>query len=335
MKTRFHWVFWILCGLILGAPLAHAKPGKDRVVWMKKPGEKGLYTTKNYFISHGVGLTAAAMYYFGDVDNEGVAFHGGFNPHNLSLGGGFTFFYNIPAGNHCNIRFSLLGGTIGGNNELKFQSLPEPRDDYRSFSAVLIQPAVGVQYYPFSRAGLFLYGGLGVSGSIITNYQFYRYANQPGHSEKVRELLEGKTYGILPMIQLGLGYSWRLTESFSLSAEIMIQEGIVDQHYMNLDAYPLAKSQNGQHVEMGGTNGKWVDKEGKEHLAWNDGWFQAGITLTYHWRNCEYCRMINNYYNTKPGRHYSNTNKIAKRKNNKRNKSGMSRRRYMNRLRGR
>jgi hypothetical protein len=317
---------------MLYASFAQAKGG-DRVIWTKKPGAKGLYTTKNYFVSHGVGLTAAAMYYFGDVDNEGVAFNGGFNSHNLSLGGGFTFMYNVPAGNHCNIRFGLLGGTIGGNNELKFSTLSEPRDDFRKFNAVLIQPAVGVQYYPFSRAGFYIYGGLGIAASIITKYEFYHYAKKEGQSERVRELLEGKTYGILPMLQLGIGYSFRLTESFSLSVEIMGQEGIVDQHYMNLDAYPLAKSQNSQNVEMGGTSGKWVDKEGKEHMAWNDGWFQAGITLTYHWRNCEYCRMINNYHNAKPSRHYSNQRKIAKRKNYSR--KGMSRRAYNRRLRRR
>ena len=332
MNTRSIWGFFVLCGFILSASLAQAKGANDRVIWTKKPGAHGLYTTKNYFVSHGVGLTAAAMYYFGDVDNEGLAFHGGFNMHNLSLGGGFTFMYNVPAGNYCNIRFGLLGGTIGGNNELKFSKLAEPRDDYRKFDAVVIQPSVGVQYYPFSNAGLFLYGGIGVSASIITNYQFYRYVSQP--SGKVRDLLEGKTYGILPMLQLGIGYSWRLTQSLALSAEIMVQEGLVDQHYMNLDAYPLAKSQNSKNAEMGGTSGQWVDKDGNKHLAWNDGWFQAGITITYLWRNCEYCRMINNYHNVKPGRHYTNQIKIAKRKNYSR-KKGMSRRAYNRRLRRR
>ena len=49
-------------------------------MWTKKTSRQtGLYTTKNYFVSHGVGVTASAMYYFGDVDNEGVAFNGGFN----------------------------------------------------------------------------------------------------------------------------------------------------------------------------------------------------------------------------------------------------------------
>ena len=198
MNTRPIIAFLLLFGLLLCMPCIEAKqyyrPNQSRynkkvvasrnkynqkVIWMKKPGEGGLYTTKNYFISHGVGVTAAAMYYFGDVDNEGLAFHGGFNIHNLSLGAGLTFMYNLPAGNHCNMRFALLGGKIGGNNELKFNSLNPPRDDYRSFSAFVIAPSVGVQYYPFSNAGLFLYGGVSAAISIIDKYQFYRYV---GHT---------------------------------------------------------------------------------------------------------------------------------------------------------
>ena len=308
MSKRFYIALIFLGGLLLFSPYAHAaqkKKGKDPVVWNKVYGSKtGLYTTKNYFISHGVGLTASALYYFGDVDNEGVAFKGGFNTKNLSLGGGFTFFYNLPAGNHCNLRFSLMAGSLGGNNELKFNSLAEPRDDYRSFKAILVQPALGVQYYPFIQSGFYLYGGISLSGSIIQNYKFYYYDNADNSSKKERQVVEGSTYGILPMVQLGLGWSWKLAPNWSLSAEIMIQEGIVDTHYMNLDAWPLDKSQNGKGLELGNSWGKWTDRYGKEHIHWNDGWFQVGLTITYHWRNCEYCRILNNYNNIRPHRQY-------------------------------
>ena len=300
MSKRTH-IILIFLGLMLLFPtVVEAASGRrGRVVWTKKPSSKsGLYTTKNYFVSHGVGGNLSALYYFGDVDNEGLAFHGGFNTHNLSLGGGLSFFYNLPAGNHCNIRFSLMGGTLHGNNELKFKSLDLPRDDFRKFQSILIQPAVGVQYYPFSNAGFYLYGGVAVAGSIITNYEFYYYP----HGSKERELLKGKTFGILPMVQLAIGYTWRLTESWSMGVEVMVQEGLIDTHYMNLDAFPLAASQNGAGVELGNSFGKWTDRYGKEHIHWNDGWFQLGLTVTYHWRNCEHCRIINNYSRIKPKR---------------------------------
>ena len=265
-----------------------------RVVWRSKPGSSsGLYTTHNYFVSHGVSLNASALYYFGDVDNEGVAFTGGFNKENLSYGGGLQFAYNLPAGNHCNIRFGLMGGTLRGNNKVKLDNLDLPRDDYRKFQSFFIQPAVGVQYYPFSQAGFYIYGGLAATFSIITNFEFWYYQQHVRQPEP----LTGKTYGLLPMVQLAIGYSWRLSDSWTMSAELMVQEGLIDTQYMNLDAFPLDPSQNSKGVALGNSFGKWTDRYGKEHIHWNDGWFQLGITVSYHWRNCEHCRVLNSYQN--------------------------------------
>lgn len=265
-----------------------------RVVWRSKPGSStGLYTTHNYFVSHGVSLNASALYYFGDVDNEGVALSGGFNKENLSYGGGLQFAYNLPAGNHCNIRFGLMGGTLRGNNKVKLDNLDLPRDDYRKFQSFFIQPAVGVQYYPFSQAGFYIYGGLAATFSIITNFEFWYYQQHVRQPEP----LTGKTYGLLPMVQLAIGYSWRLSNSWTMSAELMVQEGLIDTQYMNLDAFPLDPSQNSKGVALGNSFGKWTDRYGKEHIHWNDGWFQLGITVSYHWRNCEHCRVLNSYQN--------------------------------------
>ena len=82
-----------------------------------------------------------------------------------------------------------------------------------------------------------------------------------------------------------------------MSAELMVQEGLIDTQYMNLDAFPLDPSQNSKGVALGNSFGKWTDRYGKEHIHWNDGWFQLGITVSYHWRNCEHCRVLNSYQN--------------------------------------
>lgn len=301
MRNRRYFILIILAGLLCSTSLIGAPRGKQKVVWKEKTNSRtGLYTTQNYFVSHGVSLNASAMYFFGDVDNEGIAFNGGFNTNNLSFGGGLTFGYSMPVGNHCNLRFTALAGTLRGNNELKFQSLPEPRDDYRKFQSVIIQPSFGVEYYPFSNAGFYLYGGVALTASIITNYEFYYYKRTG--SGKERSKIEGKTFGFLPMVQLGLGYSWKLSESWSLNLELMVQEGLIDTHYMNLDAWPMAPSQNSDGVELGASFGTWTDRYGKEHIHWNDGWFQVGITVTYRWHNCEHCRILNNYSNIRPSR---------------------------------
>ena len=304
MRRHLYTTFVTLCVLLLLAPSITAKNSrwkKERIVWSQKPtGKSGLYTQHNFFISHGVTLNANALYYFGDVDNEGVAFNGGFNINNLSYGGSLVLGYMMPASTHCNLRYTLMGGTIHGNNEAKFKQLNPPRDDFRRFRAILIQPAFGVEIYPFSRAGFYLYAGVAVTGSIITNYEFFYYKSMP--SGKVLDKITGSTFGILPMVQVGLGYSWRLNESWALSAEIMLQEGLVDLHYMNLDAYPMAASQNSKGITMGSLGATYVNRYGEKTLHWNDGWFQIGLTISYRWNTCEHCRIINNYNNIKPAR---------------------------------
>lgn len=267
-----------------------------RVTWKKNISKRtGLYTTTNSFIKNGFSISGNAMYYFGDVDNEGVAFNGGFNKENVSYGGSIILGYLMPAGNHCNMRYTLMGGTLSGNNKVKFDNLNPPRDDYRRFKSIIIQPAVGVEYYPFSNAGLYLYGGVALTASIIREFEFYYYQSTPSGKVRNPKPLSGKTFGFLPMIQLGLGYSWYLSPSWTISAELLIQEGVIDTHYMNLDAYPLAPSQNSEGIAMGGTFGTYIDRYGKEQLRWNDGWFQVGITIAYRWSNCEECRILNNY----------------------------------------
>lgn len=299
LSNRNYILYFLVFLVSLSALPVQSRTTTDkRIIWSKKRDRQtGLYTTRNPNVTNGFSLTANAMYYFGDADNEGVAFNGGFNKENLSYGGSLIFAYLMPVGNHSNLRFSFMGGTLSGNNKAKFDNLTLPRDDYRKFTSFIIQPAVGVECYPFSRAGFYLYGGIALTASIINNFEFYYYKSTPGG--KVRTLLQGETFGFLPMIQLGLGYNWSLSQSWSLGVELMIQEGLIDTHYMNLDGYPLAPSQNSDGVALGGSFGTYVDRYGKEQLRWNDGWYHLGITVTYHWANCEKCQILNNYQNIK------------------------------------
>ena len=139
MKVRN--ILLLVTCIVLQLPQSVLAVENTDIAWTNKANSRtGLYTTKNYFVSQGVSIGVGAMYYFGDVDNEGVAFTGGFNKENVSYGGGLNFGYNIPAGNCCNLRVGLMGGTLRGNNKVKFDNLAEPRDDYRKFQSVLIQP---------------------------------------------------------------------------------------------------------------------------------------------------------------------------------------------------
>lgn len=293
MNRHSRIVFIFIGLLLLCAPILQARDYQPRIVWTKKANTRtGLYTTQNYFVSHGFGISANVLYYFGDVDNEGIAFSGGWNSNNIGGSGGLCFNYNLPISNHVNLRFMALAGIVRANNKDKFDNLAEPRDDYRKFFSYIVQPSVGVQYYPFSNAGFYIYGGLAFTASFIQNYEFYYYGRLNGETEKTRHKIEGKTTGFLPMVQLAVGYSWSLSPSWTLSAEIGVHEGLIDTYYMNLDAFPMDPSQNDDGVTLGKPFGKWTDKNGKEHIHWNDGWFQLGITIAYRWRTCEQCRII-------------------------------------------
>ena len=217
-----------------------------------------IYSQRNYFISKGINISANALYYFGDADNGSAVFSEGLKWDNLSIGGGIAIGYTMPVSRHCNLRYTLLGGALHGNNEADFRR--RGRTDFRRFRSVLLQPAFGVEIYPCPRAGFYLYGGVAVTGSLITK-------------------VEENTYAFLPMVQVGLGYSWRLGESWALSIELMLNEGLVDRPHMNLDGYPTtAPSQSN-----------------KNTIRWNDGWYQLGLTASYRLNPCKKCRILNNY----------------------------------------
>lgn len=295
-SVRIYAITLIVCCLsALVSPVsAQEEKSARRLIWTKNANRStGLYTTRNYFVAPGVTVSGFANYYYGDVDAVGGPFSGGFNVRNLK-GGGYLA-YQHPLSNHCNLRVGLLGGMLSGDNTYTLNALrPDStkRDDYKKFQSVVVQPFVGVQYYPFSQVGFYLYGGVGLAASIITGFDFIRY--------DTHEHLKGSTFGILPMAQLGLGYSWMLSTSWSIGVEVMVQQGLCDEYYFNLDAFPLAATQSsdGQAYGTGGTWYKGLD--GKRHTKATDGWIQAGITITYQWRNCESCHIINNYHNIRP-----------------------------------
>lgn len=257
------------------------EPTESEFAWTSKPNSRtGLYTTRNYFITNGVSVSLNLMYYFGDVDNVGVAFNGGFNKYNLSYGGALSVQYLLPVSHHLNMRFSLGAGKLNGNNAYIISRNLRPdgthRDDYKKFDSWFIQPAAGVEIYPFSKAGFYLYGGIALAASHI---KFEKGTiNFESDGSTIKDLTPNTndtTWSFLPMVQLGLGYSIRLAKSWTMNIEVMGQLGVCDLPRMNLDAWPLPDTE-----AKGYVNNKAPD-----------GWFQVGVTFTYRWRNCERCRL--------------------------------------------
>ena len=229
--------------------------------WGKKASRQtGLYTIQNRSVANGFCVDFNAMYYYGDIDQRDQAFVHGFQPQNFSLGGGLHMSYLQPLGRFCNWRFSLGAGYLHGNDSSRYSI----QDDGTKisvgkgkFKSIMGEANVGIEFYPFPRAGFYLYAGLGLAVSYI-NYDFYKTTIPPGH-----------TVSVLPMLPLEIGYNFYLGRSVFLGISVSVHQGLLDMGHDNLDAWPLEKS---------------------ELFQWGDGYFQIGLSLSYRWHNCEVCR---------------------------------------------
>lgn len=278
MKLRLYTVLLIVGGLLLSTlPMQAQRVSSNR--GGSRNSRTGLYSTSNY-IASGITFGGGVTYYYGDADNTGVAFNGGF--HTANVGGAAAVYYNYGLTfTHClNLRFGLQGGLQRGNNKESIKKTHN-RDDYRSFKTYFIEPTAALEFYPFSFLGIgfYIYGGVSfLAGVIDYDYAYYKRVD----NQKVLSQLTGQTFGFLPIAQVGIGYSFPLSGSWIMSAELSLHEGLVDTYYMNIDAYPMAPSQNNDGVTIGrgAGQGKWEDADGMPHMRWDDGWFQFGLTVS-------------------------------------------------------
>ncbi len=256
------------------ALMAEAKPYKGnpqqktqvRRSWRKTPDAHGLYSTRNYSVAQGVTITGNALYYYGDVDMLGVAFKEGFQRQNLSVGGSVIFSYLHPLANSANWRFSLSGGYLHGNDSARYALTTDPVTGQEvqtqigkgSFKSGFGELAAGIEWYPFPKAGFYIYAGLGLNLSVI-NYDFTR-----------SDRGEGQVVSVLPMLPLEIGYNINLTHGFFMTVMASVHQGLLDVPNSNLDAYPLTKS---------------------SRFQWGDGYFMLGVSFSYRWQKCEPCRL--------------------------------------------
>lgn len=256
------------------ALMAEAKPYKGnpqkgiqaRRAWRDRPGYDGRYSTRNASVAQGVTITGSLLYYYGDVDMLGVAFKDGFQPQNLSVGGSMDFSYHHPFTNSSNWRYSLLGGYLHGNDSARYdmaidkntglETLQKTGKGY--FNSGFVEFTAGIEWFPFTKAGFYVYAGLGLNLSII-NYDFTRVNKG-----------KGQTFGILPMIPLEIGYNINLTHGFFMTVMASVHQGLLDVPYCSLDAWPIVKS---------------------SRFQWGDGYFRLGVSFSYRWQKCEPCRL--------------------------------------------
>lgn len=278
MEKYFRLIALILAFLAMGIgtslraetkydPYSSQRKTQARHSWRQKPSlREGLYSTHNSSVAQGLTLTANALYYYGDVDMLGVAFKHGFQKQNVSLGGSLVFSYLHPLANSANWRFSLSGGYLHGNDSARYEVMADPitgQEINRSIGKGLFRSgfgefSAGIEWYPFPKAGFYIYGGLGLNLSVI-NYDFSKSGKG-----------KGQQVNLLPMLPLEIGYNINLTHGFFITVMASVHQGLLDVPHSNLDGYPIVKS---------------------SRFQWGDGYFLLGLSFSYRWQKCEPCRL--------------------------------------------
>jgi hypothetical protein len=259
----------VLLGLLLA--LSASLPGaafaggssRGSLVWSRHTDNHGRYTGYYLYVARGFNVTVGANYYYGDIDNTGIAFNGGFMQQNFR--GGVTLTYQHPLGGYCNLRSSFAVGALHAANT-RAESYP------KQFQSIYLEPSVCVDVYPMPWLGLYLFSGIGANASLI----HYAFANLGGDPAVV----ERDVVRFLPMVPLGIGWAIPLgrASGLMLHIEASAHQGILDTPTMNLDAYPQTKAQNGVR-----DYGRSFQPGGKRTNEWADGYFQLGLTLSYRW----------------------------------------------------
>lgn len=230
--------------------------------WSNRTNSYGLHT-KGKGSGHILTLEFGLNQYFGDVEFPGLAIVDQ-NSNNWDTHTGFygELSYMIPIQKHVGLRFHVLGGKLNGNN-FKYLDAPNQQKEFASF---IVEPDVTIEYYPFSEAGrwFYIFGGVGVTYSNI-NYTHF-------------SITEENVNRISPTIPIGLGVNIPIGNNFAVGFEVDCHQTLMDNASSSLDGYPFVNPQG----EVSGKQSKWAD-----------GYFTAGIKLSYIFRNnkCSICRF--------------------------------------------
>ncbi|MCQ2347007.1 MAG: hypothetical protein MJZ92_03665 [Paludibacteraceae bacterium] len=268
--------FWKIClllalatGIVMPSYAEEVNKKKYRPVardlsWNGKKSDHrtGLYTRHNKSVANGIMLSANAVYYYGDIDMLDQAFLHGFQPQNLSAGGSLRGSYMMPAARSCNWRFSLSGGYMHGNDSARMDLNEVTGELYPAgkgmFKNIFGEATAGIEWYPFSRAGLYIYGGLGFNVSSVS-YDFFKTKLGSGHR-----------IGFVPLLAVELGYNFYVGKNWFISVDVGLHQALFDIPGVSMDAWPLYTT---------------------SRFQWGDGYFQIGLSVSYRWNHCIKCTL--------------------------------------------
>lgn len=258
-NLRFIVIVLVLIGMSVPAMLLGANPQRRyRIVGADRPNSSGLYGRKGWATGENVSLQLNGLYYYGDAGMRRGTEKTPFLEENIGVSGAVS--YSRPFAAHFRWRVSLSIGMLTGDDSRLYP------DNHRKFNSIFVEPAIGVQYYPFTKAGFYLFAGISLPNSFVK----YDYLG-----------VQGRIYGIVPMIPLELGYDIPLGSNWALSINVAVHQALLDVPICNLDGYPQKGSLNDANLSFG------LSDQNK----FADGYFQVGISVLYSFGLCEPCRV--------------------------------------------
>lgn len=287
MNTRKKLLVVLLQVVLVVAPtMMFAEPvpyNKPDIVWTKSASSHtGRYVTKGSTVANSISLTLDGVYYYGDVENRGLAVAGG-QLFADNVCGMAKVNYSQPVASMLNMRYSLGGGMLRGNNEKYADKMFESGSplSYRKFQSWILNAAVGVEIFPIPDAGFYVYAGL------MFNYSNVRMdygKSAPGADWQYN----WKNNSFLPMIPVEVGYQFKLKKSWLMNVHLGFAQGLGDTETLNLDGYP---HDIGGNIRGTASAAGLSGSAGSGTKQWFDGWFNVGVTISYSWHNCEVCRL--------------------------------------------
>ena len=219
----------------------------------------------NLHLYHGIIGTFNVLYYSGDVLTTGEMIKYGAITENFSAG--LTLNYKLTFNKYVSMRFGVQFGFLRADNLKLNNKGVKPLHKMNSFFA---EPVVGVEVYPIVNYGFFLFGCVGLAGSII-NYTHQRTINTKLYQKQ-------RALGIVPMGQFGLGYNWWITKDLTLGVELLGQIAFFDGVRFGLDGWPNKEAFGTGDPSTWPTDIQKSYKNSKDP----DGILQLGFVVAYH-----------------------------------------------------
>lgn len=229
-----HKIYCLLSVLLLAIGIAYG--GNPQQCDYGYLNHNGVIYPSNQHVGQGLQVSIGALYYFGDANSENIPILEDFQTTNLS--GNLEVGYLHPLGGRCNLRFTWANGLMRGDNELHNNL------QIKKFNSFFSEIDLGMEWYLFANAGLYLYAGVGAIYSYIT----YDYAKA-----------KGTTQSFCPIVPVEFGYAFRMGYYTALTVAAGAHIAMVDAPTFNIDGYPQTAAQNPQHQAIGSNGNKWID----------------------------------------------------------------------------